>query len=219
LGQFPDDWPDIEILPTSAYYGYQQNYLTQGPFDDYNYATLAFALNTPLSRGNLTISSANISDPPVINPNWLSNEIDQEIAVAFYRHIREIFASMGSEVLIGSEYFPGSALSVNASDSEVLQFIGESFNTLFHASCTCKMGPAIDSMTVVDSHARVVGVQNLRVVDISAFPLLPPGHPVATVCKYPLNCTLETILNDIPLTVFVLDALAEKIASDILNGQ
>jgi len=51
-------------------------------------------------------------------------------------------------------------------------------------------------MAVVDSKARVIGVKALRVVDASAFPLLPPGLPQATVY-----------------------ALAEKIAANILAGR
>ena len=43
------------------------------------------------------------------------------------------------------------------------------------------MGKPSDPMAVVDAHARVIGVQNLRVVDISALPFVPPGHPQATV--------------------------------------
>lgn len=43
------------------------------------------------------------------------------------------------------------------------------------------MGLTNDTMAVVDSHARVIGVRNLRVVDASSFALLPPGHPVSTV--------------------------------------
>ena len=46
-----------------------------------------------------------------------------------------------------------------------------------------KMGKADDPMAVVDSKARVLGVQGLRVVDASAFPFLPPGHPQATICE------------------------------------
>ena len=57
------------------------------------------------------------------------------------------------------------------------------------------MGKVNDSMAVVDSAARVIGVNRLRVVDASAFAILPPGHPSGTVY-----------------------ALAEKIANDILNG-
>ena len=49
------------------------------------------------------------------------------------------------------------------------------------------MGLANDSMAVVDSRARVFGVSGLRVVDASAFPFLPPGHPQATVCKSSLR--------------------------------
>ena len=45
------------------------------------------------------------------------------------------------------------------------------------------MGKRNDSMAVVDSKAKVIGVQGLRVVDAAAFPLLPPGHPQSTVCK------------------------------------
>jgi choline dehydrogenase len=57
----------------------------------------------------------------------------------------------------------------------------ESAFTLYHASASCKMGRQNDTMAVVDSQARVYGVHNLRVVDASAFPFLPPGHPQATV--------------------------------------
>jgi choline dehydrogenase len=55
------------------------------------------------------------------------------------------------------------------------------------------MGKVDDSMAVVDSKARVIGVNSLRVIDASAFPFLPPGHPQATIY-----------------------ALGEKIAADVL---
>lgn len=45
------------------------------------------------------------------------------------------------------------------------------------------MGKRSDPMAVVDSRARVIGVQNLRVVDAASFALLPPGHPQSTVCE------------------------------------
>ena len=41
-----------------------------------------------------------------------------------------------------------------------------------------------DTTAVVDSRARVFGVTGLRVVDASSFALLPPGHPMSSVCKY-----------------------------------
>ena len=69
------------------------------------------------------------------------------------------------------------------SDAQILHFIRESLSPLYHASCTCSMGQEGDPAAVVDSHAKVFGVSALRVVDVSAFPLLPPGQPQSTVCE------------------------------------
>lgn len=65
-----------------------------------------------------------------------------------------------------------------------MEVIKSSFSTFWHASCTCSMGVKGDRMAVLDSDARVFGVQGLRVVDSSSFPLLVPGHPQSTVCKF-----------------------------------
>ena len=45
------------------------------------------------------------------------------------------------------------------------------------------MGKVGEPNTVLDSKARVVGVRGLRVVDASALPILPPGHPSAAICE------------------------------------
>lgn len=55
------------------------------------------------------------------------------------------------------------------------------------------MGTAADSSAVVTNTGKVIGVQNLRVVDASTFPLLPPGHLLATVCKFELAIALGRI--------------------------
>jgi len=44
---------------------------------------------------------------------------------------------------------------------------------VWHASCSCRMGRAEDPMAVVDVQGRVKGVQGLRVVDASIFPVVP----------------------------------------------
>lgn len=88
---------------------------------------------------------------------------------------------MQQNVGIGPEYFPG--LNVTT-DAEILHLIRQSFNTLGHAASTCKMGRANDSSAVIDSQCRVLGVRNLRVVDASSLPLLPPGLPMGTICRF-----------------------------------
>lgn len=48
--------------------------------------------------------------------------------------------------------------------------------TIYHPIGTCKMGPASDSMAVVDPRLRVYGVRRLRVVDASIMPTIPSGN-------------------------------------------
>ena len=50
-----------------------------------------------------------------------------------------------------------------------------------------RMGKANDPDAVIDSRARVYGVKGLRVVDASAFAILPPGHPMSTICELYLS--------------------------------
>ena len=57
-------------------------------------------------------------------------------------------------------------------------------STVYHAAATCAMGRRTDRDAVVDASARVIGVKGLRVVDAGAFPFLPPGHPMGTVCTF-----------------------------------
>jgi hypothetical protein len=66
------------------------------------------------------------------------------------------------------------------------------------------MGKPDDPMAVVDTQGRVYGVRGLRVVDASIFPSLPPGHPMATVCKLFLF-----FLWDVSLLLLLLDWLAD----------
>ncbi|KAI4847378.1 putative choline dehydrogenase [Aureobasidium sp. EXF-8845] len=166
---FPQDWPEIEVLSYAV-----------GPNDGINeYAGSAIGLLATFSRGNVTINSADMSDAPKINPAYLTDERDQELGVAAFRFARRLAATESLQrAIIGSGVVPGPGVNT---DAEILRFLQQSITPLYHASCTCKMGRRNDSMAVVDSEARVIGVSGLRVADVSAFALLPPGQPQATV--------------------------------------
>ncbi|KAI0869671.1 GMC oxidoreductase [Hypoxylon argillaceum] len=194
LADYPADWPEIEYLAIAGYLGYQNVSGGSDPGDGSQYATMGVALAQPRSRGNVTIVSADNAINPLINPNYFSDQADVEVAVAGFKRAREFFNSSTIRPFRADdvEAFPGLQVST---DAEIEQVIKESFQTIFHASCTCAMGLANDTMAVVDSAARVYGVSGLRVVDASAFPFVPAGHPMGTVY-----------------------ALAEKIASNI-TGQ
>lgn len=187
LSKFPQDWPELEFLATTSFAG------TQQVSSSTNYASTSNAIITPFSRGNVTINSTSTSDPPLISPNWLTHPSDMQLAIVGFKRLREFWASkVMSNIKVGEEFIPGLNIST---DEQIEQYIRETAGTVWHASCTCKMGVKNDSMAVVDNRARVFGVNGLRVVDASAFPHLPPGHPQSTVYM-----------------------LAEKIADDILKG-
>ncbi|KAH6715052.1 GMC oxidoreductase [Leptodontidium sp. MPI-SDFR-AT-0119] len=191
LGTFPADWPEIEYLSAPGYIGDFASLPFGQPKDGFQYASILAAIVAPLSRGTVTLASANPDDLPIIDPKWLTSPTDQAVAIAAYKRVRQAFASQAmSSVLIGDEYFPGPAVQT---DAQILDTIQKTVQTVWHAACTCKMGRASDPEAVVDSQAKVFGVSGLRVVDASSFALLPPGHPQSTIY-----------------------ALAEKIAAGIL---
>ncbi|KAL9074758.1 MAG: hypothetical protein Q9161_002127 [Pseudevernia consocians] len=187
LSRFPADWPELEWLPVSAFLGYQENHQTADPLDGFNYASLGTALITPLSRGNLSIKSSSMADSPLINPNWITDPADIEVAIAAFKRQRQVWSVLSKyNVTIGEEAFPGIAVQ---NDSQILEWIRNAVTPIWHASSTCKMGRTNDPMAVIDSQARVFGVHGLRVVDASSLPFLPPGHPQSTIYALALKIT------------------------------
>ena len=74
-------------------------------------------------------------------------------------------------------------------DDEALEaFVRKATIGVWHASCSCRMGRADDPMAVVDSQGRVKGVQGLRVVDASIFPVVPCANT-----NFPVLMTAEKI--------------------------
>jgi choline dehydrogenase len=190
LETFPDDWPEVEYIAADAYAGNFRYPLAQQPLNGKKYVSILGAMVAPLSRGNITLKSADPLAAPAINPNWLSDPADQELAITWYRRMREIFATkdVASQLEeIGVEAYPGLDYD---SDEQIMAVIRDSAITVWHAASTCRMGKSVlrdgvrervDEMDVVDSEAKVFGVDGLRVVDASIFPFLPPGHPQSTI--------------------------------------
>jgi 5-(hydroxymethyl)furfural/furfural oxidase len=74
-------------------------------------------------------------------------------------------------------------------DDEALEaFVRKAAIGVWHASCSCRMGRDDDPMAVVDTQGRVKGVQGLRVVDASIFPVVPCANT-----NFPVLMTAEKI--------------------------
>ncbi|KAI1114178.1 GMC oxidoreductase [Nemania sp. NC0429] len=146
--------------------------------DGTHIATTMMAMK-PTSRGTVTIESKDPKVAPVLDPNFLATEVDK----AVWRHsLRGITALMtgntalGREVIAGETPYPGfEEISVNSSDEYLDSRVKAQGLSTFHGSGSCAMGK------VVDGDLRVKGVQNLRVVDASVFPISIGAHIQAAV--------------------------------------
>jgi choline dehydrogenase len=119
----------------------------------------------PLSRGYVEARSPRPQEQPNINPRYFSDETDARAAVGGMRWIRRMFAAPALAKYVVAETVPGKDVQ---SDDEMLDYVKQTGGTVFHATCTCKMGR--DLMAVVDDRLRVHGLERLRVIDASVMP-------------------------------------------------
>jgi len=130
----------------------------------------------PFSRGLLTIRSTDPGIDPRVDFRLLTDQRDLQrlreglrLALRFAQH----------SALSGvSEGILATGLSVDLlSNNEFLEiWLRHKCEGFFHAVGTCRMGSRNDSGSVVDSDCRVIGVENLRIVDASIIPV-PPRAP------------------------------------------
>ncbi len=119
----------------------------------------------PLSRGYVEAKSNRPGDAPAIDPRYLTEETDRRAVIGGLRFARRIFNAPALQPYVGAEKLPGAQAQ---SDDELLDYARRNGNTVYHATCTCMMGPQVNC--VVDDQLRVHGIEGLRVVDASVMP-------------------------------------------------
>jgi choline dehydrogenase-like flavoprotein len=119
----------------------------------------------PLSRGHVAARSPHPEDQPSINPRYMDDERDRRAVVGGLRTVRRWFEQPSLARYVVSETIPGPDVQT---DDELVAYARRMGTTVFHASCSCRMGP--DPMSVVDDQLRVHGLQGLRVIDASVMP-------------------------------------------------
>lgn len=126
-----------------------------------------------VSRGSVSLRSADPNDDPKILFNYMSDRTDWEDFRRAIRLTREIFAQDAFKPFAKHEIQPGADVQT---DDELDGFIGEHVESAYHPCGTAKMGRADDPSAVVDPHTRVIGVDGLRLADSSIFPRITNGN-------------------------------------------
>jgi len=127
----------------------------------------------PESVGRVTLDSADPTEDPIIDPQYLTEEPDLRILREGIKQAREIAQAKAFDDIRGKEIWPGKDVQT---DAEIEEHIRETVHTVYHPVGTCKMGPDSDEMSVVDSNLSVRGVEGVRVADASIMPKITSGN-------------------------------------------
>ena len=162
------DYPDIQFhfLPIAV--RYDGKVAAEG----HGFQAHVGPMRSP-SRGTVTLRSADPAAAPVIRFNYMSDPQDWWEFRQCIRLTREIFGQEAFRPFVRHEIQPGAAVQ---SDEELDGFIRDHAESAYHPCGTCRMGRADDPLAVVDSEARVIGVERLRVADSSIFPRITNGN-------------------------------------------
>ena len=145
------------------------------PLHDFPAFTTSVANLRPTSRGHVRLRSADPADKPVIQPNYLATGEDRQVAIDSIRVARNVVAQPALQKFRPVEYLPGEAIKSD-DDAALAKAAGEIGTTIFHPVGTAKMGRSDDRMAVIDERLRLIGLDNVRVIDASVMPTITSGN-------------------------------------------
>ena len=125
------------------------------------------------SRGWVRINGSDPFEKPEIKFNYMSHPDDWLDFRKCIKITRNILKQPSFKKFCGEEIYPGKN---KTSNYEIDQFIKEKAESAYHPCGTMKMGSKNDPMAVVDPECKVIGIENLRVVDSSIFPRITNGN-------------------------------------------
>lgn len=129
---------------------------------------LTIMLMNPQSRGEVTLASKNPAAKPILDPAYLSHPYDRQTIID---GVREALAYVRSTFL--SNYVcRETQVPKSDRDEDILAFCQQTINSVLHGCGTVRMGNKGDGTAPLDTHFRLRGVENLRVMDLSATPLI-----------------------------------------------
>ena len=149
-----------------------------GPFTQANTFSIEATVVQPRSTGFVQLRSGNVYDAPIINPKYLSNEMDVKILIQGVRAAVRLaktkaFRKYGTE--FHNVVYPACKSIAEDIDLFWECTLRQLTSVFYHITSTCKMGPNSTDY-VVDHRLTVHGIQGLRVIDASVMPTIPNAN-------------------------------------------
>lgn len=156
-----------------------------------------------LSQRSLQLKSRDPRELPAIDPGYLTHPYDIRIAIETLREIAKLtktptFSSIIESPLLAprAKDDPNALPSISGEDDEILEkFIRDTLTQGLHSMSTCVMGRKEEMNKVVRTDFRVVGLQGLRIADMSVCPILTSNHTQINAYLIGERCA-ELILNE-----------------------
>ncbi|KAF5347382.1 hypothetical protein D9758_011281 [Tetrapyrgos nigripes] len=165
----------------------QRDWLARGTIPEFEIIQINLGLVNADKSGNKSYISTNCgvqhintTDPlasPAINGNYLSTDYDIQVLVEILKWNRRLATISPFADIIVQQTGPTPDVT---SDEDLKQYIRENFSVGSHIVGTASMVPP-ELGGVVDTKLKVYGTTNLRVMDISVWPMELAAHPQATV--------------------------------------
>jgi choline dehydrogenase-like flavoprotein len=136
------------------------------------------AVMKPFSRGRVTLASKDPEIDPLVDFDMLSDDRDlvrlmdgirRLIAIVRHRAVDSIAAAVVMDA-------GGTTPEDLADDAALEDWLRANVSDYVHASGTCRMGDPDDPLAVVDSRCRMIGVDNVWVIDASVIPVIPRAN-------------------------------------------
>ncbi|MFG2721701.1 GMC family oxidoreductase [Streptomyces sp. NPDC048416] len=188
IGIFVDTSPGLDRPDLMFHYGsmpFDMNTYRRGYPTSENAFCLTPNVTRARSRGTVRLRTRDFRDKPRVDPRYFTDEHDVRVMTYGLRLAREIAAQPALAPWTGAELAPGPDVRT---DDELLHYIATTHNTVYHPSCTVKMGADNDPTAPLDARLRVKGIQGLRVADGSAMPDLVTVNPCITTMMIGEKC-------------------------------
>ena len=171
LGAFTKSRPDLDTADLEYHVQPLSLEAFGQPLHDYPAITASVCNLRPESRGSISLASPDPMQAPVIAPNYLSTPGDRQVAIDAIKQSRQIMAQSPLAKYAPQEIKPGITAQT---DAELAQAAADIGTTIFHPTCTVRMGS--DDAAPLDDRLRLRGLDGLRVVDASVMPKITSGN-------------------------------------------
>ncbi|KAL2177491.1 uncharacterized protein P884DRAFT_200430 [Thermothelomyces heterothallicus CBS 202.75] len=157
--------------------------------EDLDYSCLLVFLYNAQARGTVTLQSSDPDVPLLFDPNFLAHPFDRRSAV---EALREVLRFTRTEAY-AKDVVSAIAAPKSDSDEDLLAYWEQTIGSSWHMTGTVKMGKPGDADAVVDNNFRLVGIDGLRVADMSVVPVLPSCHVQAVAYITGATCAEKLV--------------------------